>query len=150
MGYLVHKTSVDERKIEKLKANLHMIGDVLPSRHRIFVDSEDKLKTFDLAQHLDTAPELVHRAFNRPTNSMLQTGRVILNNASEKTITQVERLKERSYHELNQRIRRGEKLKKTVQTLQLQRNLMGGGSKRKIEDGSGGVPVFKWKRERSR
>ena len=39
LGYLVHKAAKDTRKIEKLKNNLHMIGDETPKSHKIFVDS---------------------------------------------------------------------------------------------------------------
>lgn len=34
--------------------------------HIVFVDSEQEAKEFDPVKHLDTAPELVNRKFNRP------------------------------------------------------------------------------------
>ena len=47
MGYIVHKKSIDLRKIEKMKDTLHLIGAKNPKKHTIFVDNEEDLKNFD-------------------------------------------------------------------------------------------------------
>jgi U3 small nucleolar RNA-associated protein 11 len=57
--------------MEKLQDSLHFIdqGEPAPTRrnkHIVFMDSEKDAKKFDVVRHLDTAPELVHRTFNRP------------------------------------------------------------------------------------
>lgn len=150
LGYLVHKASIDLRKAERLQENLHIIGDKTKRQHKTFVDSKEELETFDAAKHFDTAPEFVDRAFNRPRLQTLLT-KGVLGNASARDVRQTATLTEQSYNEFNKRIKRAKKIKKVVQALELQRNLMGKGSKRKVsEGGDGKPPVFKWKRQRQR
>jgi U3 small nucleolar RNA-associated protein 11 len=58
-------------------------------------------------------------------------------------------LRSRSYKELNQRLKRSEKLNNAIQNLQSQRISMGKGSKRKIQDAEDGKPaVYKFQRQR--
>jgi U3 small nucleolar RNA-associated protein 11 len=156
MGYLVHKAAVDTRKIEKLKNNLHMIGDEGPKSHRIFVDTAEEVAEFDLERHFDTAPELVDRVYNRPRKEALEKG-IYLGSTDEgvhitrKRVRKALEEKEKSYNELNKRIKRATKLKMTAQCLVLQRNLMGKGSKKKLASAEEGKPaVFKWKRQRAK
>ena len=150
LGYLIHKTSIDLRKTERLKENLHLIGDKARRQHKTFVDTKEELESFDVAKHFDTAPEFVNRSFNRPRTETLFSGG-ILNQSSRRDIKHVAKLSEQSYSELNKRVTRVKKLKKAVRALELQRNLMGPGSKRKVvEGGDGKPPVFKWKRQRQR
>lgn len=150
LGYLIHKTSIDLRKAERLKENLHLIGDKSKRKHITFVDTKEELESFDVAKHFDTAPELVNRTFNRPRTETLANGG-ILNHSARRDVKQVAKLTEQSYSELNQRVARVKKLKNAVKALELQRNLMGKGSKRKVKEGSDGkLPVFKWKRQRQK
>lgn len=150
LGYLIHKTSIDLRKAERLKENLHLIGDKSKRKHITFVDTKDELESFDVAKHFDTAPEFVDRVFNRPRVETLESGG-ILNNSARGDIKQVAKLTEQSYSELNKRVGRVKKLKNAVKALELQRNLMGKGTKRKVKEGGDGKPpVFKWKRQRQK
>lgn len=150
LGYLVHKASIDLRKAEKLKENLHIIGDRTSRQHKTFVDSKEELESFDPAKHFDTAPEFVNRAFNRPRlKTLLTTG--VLGDSTSRDLEQTTRLTEQSYTQFKKRTKRAEKIQKAVRALELQRNLMGSGEKRKItEGGEGKPPVFKWKRQRKR
>jgi U3 small nucleolar RNA-associated protein 11 len=156
LGYLVHKAAKDTRKIEKLRNNLHMIGDEKPKSHQIFVDTTDELEEFDLEKHFDTAPELVDRTYNRPRKETLEKG-IYVGSTDEgahitrKRVRKALEEKEKSYDELNKRIKRSEKLQKTAQCLLLQRNLMGKGSKKKLANAEQGkAAVFKWKRVRAK
>lgn len=62
----------DQKRVEKLHSSLHMIsGDNDDSggkkrKHTVFVDEEEELNQFDVAEHFGTLPELAGRAFNRP------------------------------------------------------------------------------------
>ena len=156
LGYLVYKAAKDTRKIEKLRNNLHMIGDEAPKNHQIFVDTAEEVEDFDLEEHFDTAPELVDRAYNRPRKETLEKG-IYVGSAGEgahitrKRVRKALEEKEKSYDELNKRIKRSDKLKMTAQCLLLQRHLMGKGSKKKLADAEEGKPaVFKWKRVRTK
>jgi U3 small nucleolar RNA-associated protein 11 len=166
MGYIMHRKAVDDRKAEKLKATLHLIGDKKSKSHKIFVDSDKAVRKFDAATHFETAPELVDRAYNRIKIKDLKEavagsdknngagGKVPL--PTRKALKKAVAKKEKSYKELEDRRRRSEKLATAASELQLQRNLMGKGTKRKMTvetdpNGSGASKtVYKWKRQRSR
>ena len=145
MGYIVHKKSIDDQKAAKLGQNLHFIGEAAPRKHKIFVDDQNSMDTFNVATHFDTAPELVDRAFNRPRSGKID--QIIVNgDTSSKTKASTDNMKRvlkkttKAYKELHARTKRSEKLKKVMNGLALQRNLMGKGSKKKIIiKGNGGT-----------
>jgi U3 small nucleolar RNA-associated protein 11 len=150
IGYLNHKVSIDMRKAERLKGELHIIGDRNPRVHRTFVESSQELQNFDLVSHFDTVPELVERSFNRPRLSTLEKG-VLLNGSTRKDLVKVQKLTAESYKELNRRVRRAKQLRNTAKAIELQKHLMGKGTKKKIQEGEDGkVPIFKWKRQRTK
>lgn len=174
MGYLVHKKSVDDKKVERLKSTLHMIGDQKVKKHTIFVDDEKEIETFDAAKHFNTSEDLVDRAFNRPTVDMIDKQADTPSKLNHKRMAKVMKKKEKAYKELEERTKRSSQLELAVNQLSLQRNLMAKGSKRKVvlvdaegkrkrlkrggifgqeveeEDVSKRPVVYKWKRERSR
>lgn len=177
MGYIVHRKSIDDRKAEQLRDNLHMIGENIARNHKIFVDDDAALKKFDVAKHFDTAPELVGRFFNRPRLATIES---LIQNTEVKPATIEEMSKamvkqSKAYKELKARTHRSTKLTKVITGLALQRNLMGKGARKKVpmvpqpgkgdDDNEGsneksgnkkrkaesdGSTVYKWKRERSR
>jgi U3 small nucleolar RNA-associated protein 11 len=84
LQYIRLQRQRDAKKVEKLKASLHGIGqnplldavvaedDVEGSsainkkrKHTLFVDSKEEFETFDVARHFDTLPELAERSHNR-------------------------------------------------------------------------------------
>lgn len=154
MGYLAHKKAVEERKVERLKSGLHLVG-AAHAKHKIFLDSEEEVAAFDPAQHFQTTPELVHRTHNRPRVQDLekaaeQGGGV----ASLSSVNKAAKQMAASYDELRRRVRRKAQIGKAMEELRLQRALMSGkGTVEKLkvagEDGEERV-VFKWKRQRLR
>jgi U3 small nucleolar RNA-associated protein 11 len=159
LGYIIHKKSVDDRKIEKMKSNLHLIGAVLP-RHKIFCESKEEVETFEVAKYFDTLPSLASRAHNRPRIADIEKSveaeglSTISTLVTEKKTKLINKNISSGYDELNKRIQRRDKIHKTMDELQLQRNVMNSkGSKRKIKvsggDGEEKV-IYKWKRQRNR
>lgn len=151
LGYIVHKKAVDDKKAEKLKKDLHMIGDkVSKKKHTIFVEDEEKLQTFDPVEHFETTPELYEQGYNRvrkrQIEEMAEKGQV----PSALTVKKVLDKRDKAYKELNQRSKRSEKLDKALQKLSEQRNLMGKGAKKKVTPKDGGDAVYKWKRRRQK
>jgi U3 small nucleolar RNA-associated protein 11 len=129
LGYIIHKKAIDDRKIDKLKNSLHIIGHVKPSIHKHF-EYED-------LENLESTTKNTSASFN---------------SLRKKEILKINKLNESSYKELDRRIKRSTKLKKAIDALQLQRSLTGKGSKRKIVTGTGtnAVVQYKWKKQRTR
>jgi len=158
LGYVIHKKAVNDRKVERMKKNLHMIGDKKVMSHKIFVDDEKDVESFNLATHFDTSPALAKQAHNRVKIETIEKhveasrGAVPTAAAVKKTLEK----RTKTYKELDQRVKRAQKLSGALQTLSTQRNIMGKGSKRKIssaadeEDDEQQPVVYKWKRERKR
>lgn len=147
LGYIVHRKAVDDNKAKKLKENLHLIGENEPKVHKIFVDNDEELNSFDPVSHFNTTPELLERNFNRVTTTMLKNDKTI-STMKVKTVKKALKMRDQSYKELNRRLSRAEKLKKAVDALQVQRISMTKGSKRKIVDKESGAVSYKFKRQR--
>lgn len=158
LGYIIHKKAVDEKKVEKLKENIHLIGDVHPRHHIVFVDDKRQLDSFDPATHFQTSSELVDRHFNRLRVSHIQDDAdavpVVPSSADKKRKNRSEELEE-----LNQRLKRAKKLSSAMEELALQRNLARSkGARKKItikkvvgrEKKEKEVTLYKWGRERAR
>ena len=153
MGYLANKKAVEERKVEKLKSGLHLVGAARPV-HKVFVDSEEQVEAFDPAQHFQTTPELVHRVHNRPRVEDLEKAAELGQALSSPSLARTSKQVTAAYEELRNRIHRKQKIGRAMEELRLQRALMSGKGtveKRKVsgEDGRERV-VFKWKRQRLR
>lgn len=148
MGYIVHRKAIDDKKIEKIKENMHMIGEVKPKQHKIFVDNAEKVKDFDTAQHFGTVPELVENSHNRLRLETIENhiASDTLNTMSKKASKKLLKKKEKTVKELEGRSKRVEVLKKTMDKLQTQRNLLGKGTKRKILIDENGQIVKKQKK----
>jgi U3 small nucleolar RNA-associated protein 11 len=148
-GYIAFRKSIDDNKIDKLKRSLHFIGESKPLNHTLFVDDEEKLKSFDAAEHFDTAPELVDRSHNRIKKGalakMVESGNI----PSQAVVKK----QSQSYKELKLRGNRSEKLGNVLSKLHIQKAVMGKGSKRKIisrDEHGKEKATFKWKRQRSK
>ncbi len=84
LSYVRVQTLKDLKKVERLQASLHYLGDnsstsastststtTATKKHTIFVDSQEKADNFDVAEHFDTLPQLAGRSFNRMRKSTL-------------------------------------------------------------------------------
>lgn len=88
LSYVRMQTLKDVKKVERLQASLHYLGDnpsttaninddsgdsksTTRKKHTIFVDSQEKANGFDVADHFDTLPQLAGRSFNRMRKSTL-------------------------------------------------------------------------------
>jgi U3 small nucleolar RNA-associated protein 11 len=74
VNYILYKRGVELKKIEKLKAGLHLLDvEGKPrNKHIFFTDTKEEARNFDLAKRLDTVPELLGRTYNVPTLSKLK------------------------------------------------------------------------------
>eukprot|EP01039_Chlorochromonas_danica_P010944 gene10944-12166_t len=166
LGYLTHKKAVDDKKILRLKDQLHLIGDVSPKSHKIFVEKEDDVDRLDLATHFNTLPHLLQRVHNRPRLSQIEAERDALATKKrglahvlspqaaqeEQEVFADKRKKPRLSPELAEikaRSKRVKKINEALTALNLKRQAMQKGHKVKVivKDK---VVGYKFRRERSR
>ncbi|VTJ52363.1 Hypothetical predicted protein [Marmota monax] len=76
--YIEMKRVAEAKKIERLKSELHLLDfqGKQQNKHVFFFDTKKEVEQFDIATHLQTAPELVDRVFNRPRIETLQKEKV--------------------------------------------------------------------------
>lgn len=134
------------QKIERLQSTLHCLteSEAPVNKHTIFVDTKEEAESFSPTEYFNTVPELVDRAYNRPTKEQLQKETLVEGDNQRVVVS-----KKRQYRELAERMKREEGLGKMIQDLEVKKQLMGKGKKRKIEKEDGTV-VYKWSRERKR
>mmetsp|Transcript_13159 Transcript_13159/g.28885 ORF Transcript_13159/g.28885 Transcript_13159/m.28885 type:complete len:298 (-) Transcript_13159:83-976(-) len=73
LSYLRLQRAKDLKRVEKLQASLHSLGNGSAERkHTIFVDGKEQVASFDAAQHFDTLPELVGRSYNRTRTAQVR------------------------------------------------------------------------------
>ena len=150
LNYIVHKRTAEKKKIERLKASLHLLDtESKPAnKHTFFVDSEKEKRHFDVAKMLDTHPELLGRTFNRPKLSDLRC-------ADSFTEMSEEALKKRrkAYKELEQRIERERQLGIVQRKMEVKKQLQNKKEKpvKMIrEETKESAAVLLWPKERKR
>ena len=98
---------MESRKIEKLKATLHIL-DAKESKpkntHTLFVDDEEEKRKLDISERLDTDAELLERSHNRPLKSQLMSKKAF--NIDQFDQETIEKSRYKAYKRLQQRINR--------------------------------------------
>lgn len=132
--YVEMKRVAEAKKIERLKGELHLLDadSKEKNRHTFFVDSRAKVQSFDLANHLDTAPELVDRVFNRPTLKTLET-ESIQGAVEPHRLKKLAKQRNHQYKILTQRIDREKKLFVISQKIQTRKDLQDKNNKVKVK-----------------
>ncbi|XP_068426533.1 probable U3 small nucleolar RNA-associated protein 11 [Clinocottus analis] len=132
--YVEMKRVAEAKKIERLKGELHLLdaGSKEKNRHTFFVDSKAEVQSFDLAKHLDTAPELVDRVFNRPTLKTLET-KSIQGVVAPRHLRKLAKQRNHQYKILTQRIDREKKLFVISQKIQTRKDLQDKNNKVKVK-----------------
>ncbi|ORZ35479.1 small-subunit processome [Catenaria anguillulae PL171] len=172
-GYIANQRSVNAKKLEKLKAQLHLVGaehladsaassgaysddedtpSIPKSTHTVFVDSETEADSFDPEEHFDTPAEFLARKFNRPTRSMLSTAALpdVKRQVDPMEVTRAERERAAKYTELAGRLERDEQLRAAELELDVQKALMGKGRRKKVGEDARGLAMYKWRAERKK
>ncbi|KAF9165090.1 UTP11-like, U3 small nucleolar ribonucleoprotein [Actinomortierella ambigua] len=169
LNYVTHQRDIGRKRIERLQQSLVLMDEdvhdefedeettmqkesktaTIPKNHIVFVDNEEELKTFDAAKHFDTAPELVHRKFNRPRKDQLKK-ELVLSSLEKAEIKKAAKEREKKLSELAQRMKREETMSKLEQEMTLRKNLMLKGRKKKIGVDKDGLVKYKWKADRKK
>jgi len=155
VGYLVHKKSVESKKIEKLSNSLHFIKEIPReklSKHTIFVDTEEEVESFRPEKYFDTPKAFLTRAYNRPTHQTLSETYLQPSSSSgvpDQVDKRLARERGYTYKELNNRINREKALVQAIYKMNIEKQLLltnGNVNKRKRSQG----PLYTWKKQRTK
>lgn len=152
LSYIVYKRSIEQKKIEKLRSQLHMIDmpDKPKNQHIIFVDSKEKMK--QLGKQLNEAKdgELLNTYGGLSNQEFLET--VDLPSIDVKSLKDAVRLKNKRYKELVTRINREKQLKIVYDKMILKKQLTKDKKHAvKVQNGTAeSAPVYKFKPVRKR
>ncbi|KAM3873047.1 putative U3 small nucleolar RNA-associated protein 11 [Diretmus argenteus] len=148
--YIEMKRVAEAKKIERLKAELHLLDadSKQKNKHTFFVDSKKEVQSFDLASHLNTAPELVDRVYNRPTLQTLET--MSIQGAVEpRIIKKLAKQRKYQYRLLSQRIDREKKMFVISQKIQTRRDLQDKTKKVKVrKETPNAAAIYKFEAKR--
>lgn len=138
----------EKAKIEKQKELLDFKSS---GKHTVFVDSLQQQNDFDAASHFNTDESLLSRRENRLKIDQLQTNEKLIkqNPIDSKIKEKLDSKKLKNVKLLKNRINRETELKEVESRMELTKELMKKGNKKKSIDGDGKV-LFKWKNQRKR
>ncbi|XP_008320938.1 putative U3 small nucleolar RNA-associated protein 11 [Cynoglossus semilaevis] len=153
MKYVEMKRTAEAKKIERLKGELHLLDADRKqnNKHTFFVDSKKDVRSFDLATHLNTAPELVDRVYNRPTLETLETKRV-QGATDAASVKKMAKQRKHQYKILSQRIDREKKLFVISQKIQARKDLQDKSKKvvKVKKETPNAAPIYKFELKRKR
>lgn len=162
-SYLMLKQTAEAKKIERLRANLHMLDAPLLNKHTIFASDEASARELDPAAGRSTALEAARsspvkkgKKRQRDEHAHTQAGEAGTSAAYEeetehrkddsevdvapsrkklrkKDLAKLEAARAAQYSELEQREARHSKMGATLQRLGMEKALMGKGAKRKLK-----------------
>ncbi|XP_051577788.1 probable U3 small nucleolar RNA-associated protein 11 [Myxocyprinus asiaticus] len=150
--YVEMKRVSEMKKIERLKSELHLldIDEEKKNKHAFFVDSKKEVEEFDLATHLNTVPELVDRAYNRPTMETLENKSIVGVVEPEK-IKKLTKQRKNQYEVLSQRIDREKKMFIICQKIQTRKDLQDKVKKVKVRKETSTAPaIYRFEARRKR
>ncbi|XP_030012843.1 putative U3 small nucleolar RNA-associated protein 11 [Sphaeramia orbicularis] len=150
--YVEMKRVAEAKKIERLKGELHLLDadSKQKNKHTFFVDSKKEVHSFDLAEHLNTAPELVNRVYNRPTLHTLET-KTIQGASDPRSIIKLSKQRKHQYKILSQRIDREKKMFVISQKIQTRKDLQDKTKKVKVKnETTSSAAVYKFEAKRKR
>ncbi|KAL6488801.1 hypothetical protein MHYP_G00025420 [Metynnis hypsauchen] len=150
--YVEMKRVAEAKKIERLKSELHLLDadGKQQNKHTFFVDTKKEVEDFDLATHLNTVPELVDRAYNRPTLDTL-VKKSVQGAVAPRKIKRLAKKRRLQYDELCQRIDREKKMFVITQKIQTRKDLQDKNKKVKVRKETATAPaVYKFEAKRKR
>lgn len=110
---------MEKKKIEKLKAQLHFIDKTndFGNSHIFYLNSDKEAENFDIAERLNTHTGLLNRRSNRLR--LEQLNKLKLPDLDEESIRKLNQKKNKSYGELQKRIKRETELNIVERKLEL-------------------------------
>ncbi|XP_034243288.1 probable U3 small nucleolar RNA-associated protein 11 [Thrips palmi] len=151
--YVTMKLTSEKRKIERLKAELHMLdaAEEVTNSHTFFVDDPKEVLNFDVASRLGTHPALMGRRTNRMKLETLKSA--TLPTIDKAALEKAQRQKAQKYAVLAKRLEREKQLRIIQEKMLLKKNLLikTESKPERIKPATKDAPpVYRWKTERKR
>lgn len=146
-NYVRTLRQMEKGKLEKKSKELMFESD---GKHTIFVDDRKEMENFRPEEYFNTTTEMLSRRENRLTRDQLMSDS--LSNKDPSIIMPKESLnkkKLKTFKRVKNHLERESQLKSVQQRMDLQREVMKKGSKKKIT-GPNGKTSFQWKKQRKR
>lgn len=153
LSYIIYKRSIEQKKIEKLRSQLHLIDvpDKPKNNHIIFVDNKSEMKQISKQLNEMKDDELLNSVCcGLPNQEFLET--VDLPDIDLKSLKEAVKQKNRKYKELVTRLNREKQLKIVYDKMILKKQLIKDKQHAtKIQSGtSETAPIYKFKQIRKR
>lgn len=148
-NYVRTLRQMEKKKLEKTSKELLFQAN---GKHTIFVNDRQEMEEFTPEKHFNTTTSMVNRRENRLTKNQLMSRDLSKTLADPSAIMPKESLnkkKLKKYKAIEGHLERENKLSAVQQRMDLQREVMKKGSKKKIADSNGKIS-FKWKKQRKR
>lgn len=137
----------EKQKADKLRNKLDFKSN---GKHTVFVDLDEQQDLFSAAKFFDTDESLLERKENRLRLEQLETSdKLIKQDLDLDTKDELEKEKLRQYKLLKERMTREKQLRQVEAKLEITREVMKNGDKKKMVDSDGNA-VFKWKNQRKK
>ncbi|CCF57970.1 hypothetical protein KAFR_0D03220 [Kazachstania africana CBS 2517] len=144
-NYVRTLRQIELKKLDKKSKDLMFQAN---GRHTVFVDNQKEMEEFVPEKHFNTTSEMLERRENRLTRDQL-TSNGSMSSSAIMPKESLEKKKLKKFKIVKQHMEREQKLKGVQQRMDLQREVMKKGSKKKVTDSKGNVS-FKWKNQRKR
>lgn len=152
LKYISMRATMERKKVDRLQSELHFLDEANQTTNsHIFFNNDDGQCVRNLAEKLNTHPDLVARKTNRLRISDLE--KIKLPDLDEETIRQMTSEKRKAYRELERRKNREKELSVVQRKLEIKTHLLGSKQEppKKIKPATkDAAPIYKWKYERKK
>ncbi|CCH45563.1 putative U3 small nucleolar RNA-associated protein 11 [Wickerhamomyces ciferrii] len=146
--YIKNLRNEELKKIEKLEKSLNFKSN---GKHTVFVEDEIAKEEFDPVKFFQTDKNLLQNRENRLKLNQLQTDKSLVDRLDEEFMPKeaLDKKRIKKYAALQAHLQRQEELKEVEERMDIQREGMKKGDKKKVIDANG-RRTYKFKKERKR
>lgn len=152
LKYINMRATMERKKVDRLQSELHFLDQANQTKNtHVFFNDDEQSTSSNLAEKLDTHPDLINRKTNRLRLSDLE--KIHLPDLDEETIKQMSSVKRKSYRELERRKNREKELSLVQRKLEIKTHLLSSKKEppKKIKPATkDAAPIYKWKYERKK
>lgn len=147
-NYIKTLRTEELKKIEKLEKSLNFKSN---GKHTVFVEDEQAKRDFNAAKFFNTDKNLLDNKENRLRLDQLQVDRSLVPRLDEDSMPKesLDKKRMKKFSQLKAHLERQQKLRQVEERMDIQREGMKNGDKKKVID-AGGRTTYKFKKERKR